>query len=144
MENREVVLNSRQWDIYNLLKERNGEPINLKDICAELDSKYDELLYVGGSTPFCNSFARRLLTKDIQTINRCLTIQKVIISSSSKGVFLASKDNYKEYLDKEKAKILSSLKRYWNKVKKLENDGKERIVFGKEREVIEAFVGEEK
>ena len=134
-------LNTRQWTLYEYLKMKNGAATKVKEILHDLREipEYNLIAFKDWN----NQPAKRLMSKDIQTINKCELIQKVIVSNGD-GIRLATREEYKYFLEKEKIAILSKAKRYWQKVKKFEKDNQMRLTFGtKERETIEAFVGED-
>ena len=130
-------LNARQWALYNLLKNNPDRYMTQQEICRLLSFEYD---YV---TPchaehFHDSTPRHLLTKDIRTINKSEVIQKIIISTS-KGVKIASQEEFAKYINAEFASIFRKLERTRQKAKKAGLDGQMRIVLGSERDTIEAF-----
>lgn len=113
-----LELNTRQKAIIALLTERNGSPIKLEEICDELCDSFEELLYIGGKTPFNNSRPRRILTDDIKVIND-LSKNTLIANDNYSGVFVVNETNYKNYLEREKNKILRMLSRYYRKARKM-------------------------
>ena len=128
-------LNPRQWAVYNLLKNNPDRYFTQADICRKLLEHYP-LGYTADT--FHDSTARHMLTKDIRTINKSEVIQKVIISNS-KGVKIASSEEFEQYINAEFAAIFRKLARTRQKAKKAGLDGQMRIVLGSERDTIEAF-----
>lgn len=128
-------LNARQWALYNLLKNNPDRYLTQIEIAYALDEYYDTSFY---NDQFHDSPARHTLTNDIRTINKSETIQKIIISNS-KGVKIASSEEFEKYINAEFASIFRKLARTRQKAKKAGLDGQMRIVLGSERDTIEAF-----
>lgn len=134
-------LNPRQWAVYNLLKNNPDRYMTQHTIVNLLWSYYGENyenvcgIHADG---FHDSAARQLLTTDIRTINKCEVIQKVIISNR-RGVKIANKEEFEQYINAEFAAIFRKLARTRQKAKKAGLDGQMRIVLGNERDTIEAF-----
>lgn len=131
-------LNSRQWALYNLLKNNPDETFFEVEIAQNLPQYYNDYNPCNAAALFHDSPARQLMTKDIRAINQCDTIQKIIISTPD-GVKLASRQEAEQYIKAQYAAIFRKLKR----VRKLEHkanlDGQYKITFGSERNVVEAF-----
>lgn len=128
-------LNPRQWAVYKLLKNNPDRYMTQKEIVYALFPLYD----MGFSNDqFHDSRARHTLTNDIRTINKSDVIQKVIISTS-KGVKIASKEEFAKYINAEFAAIFRKLERTRQKARKAGLDGQMRIVLGSERDTIEAY-----
>lgn len=129
-------LNPRQWAVYNLLKNNPDRYMTQFEICLQLPVDYP----IAGvcALEFHDSAARHMLTNDIRTINKSEVIQKIIISNS-KGVKIASREEFERYISAEFAAIFRKLARTRQKAKKAGLDGQMRIVLGNERDTIEAF-----
>lgn len=127
-------LNARQWRLYNHLKEIGDTWEKQRDIARSLP----ELYPIIEGQPFHDSGARLLMTKDIQEINKSDIIQKIIISSSQ-GVKLANKEEARRFIAGRCASVLASLERVRKLERKAGLDGQLRLVFGREREIIQAF-----
>ena len=128
-------LNPRQWAVYNLLKNNPDRYMTQIDIVYGLDEYYDTSFT---DAHFHDSSARMQLTKDIQIINNSDVIQKVIISCS-KGIKIASNEEFARYINAEFAAVFRKLARTRKKAKKAGLDGQMRLVLGRERDTIEAF-----
>ena len=131
-------LNSRQWALYNYLKERGDEWTYQREIALALYDYYDD----GESdaiAKFHDSPVRHLMTNDIRAINKSNVIQKVIITGA-KGIKLASKDDFIAYLKRQYAALWRRKERIDKIARKGLNDQQMRIVFGHERDTIEAFI----
>lgn len=128
-------LNPRQWAVYNLLKSTSDRYITQLDIVYKLRNWFS--LDFTADT-FHDSTARHTLTKDIRAINNSDVIQKVVISNS-RGVKIANKEEFAQYINSEFASIFRKLARTRQKAKKAGLDGQMRIVLGNERDTIEAF-----
>jgi hypothetical protein len=131
-------LNPRQWAVYNLLKNNLDRYMTQREICYALPNYYISFEEEKKEKPFHDSTARHMLTKDIRTINDSATIQKIIISNRH-GVKIASSAEFEQYINAEFAAIFRKLARTRQKAKKAGLDGQMRIVFGNERDTIEAF-----
>ena len=131
-------LNSRQWALYNLLKNNPDTYFKQIDIVYALKEFY---CFTDENTKFHDSTARLQITKDIRAINESDVIQKIIISNSN-GVKLASREEFEEYIKAEYAMIFRKLKRTRQKARKAGLDGQMRFTAGKERNTVEAFVDE--
>ena len=77
----------------------------------------------------------RALRKDIMALRKSDVIQKVIIGTK----FANSVNEAEDYLNKKLAKILRQLKVYHKEKTKLENHLQTRLVFNKEKEIINAL-----
>jgi hypothetical protein len=134
-------LNSRQWALYNFLKERGDE----WTVQAEIAAALPEYNYDGEEeyAKFHDSPARMLMTADIRAINESAVIQKVIIASS-KGIKIANAAEFDRYIRKEIMAAVRRLMRAKYKASKGNMDGQTRIVFGSERDTIKAFIDSDK
>ena len=128
-------LNARQWALYNLLKNTPDTYWTQIEIAYQLREYYSTTF---ADDHFHDSRTRHLLTKDIRAINESDVIQKVIITNRH-GVKLASSAEFERYINAEFASIFRRLARTRRKAKKGGLDGQMRIVFGSERDTIEAF-----
>lgn len=128
-------LNPRQWALYNLLKNNPDRYMTQLEIAYGLREYYDTSFY---NDQFHDSPTRHMLTADIRKINQSDVIQKIIISNS-KGVKIASSEEFERYINAEFAAIFRKLARTRQKAKKAGLDGQMRIVLGSERDTIEAF-----
>ena len=127
-------LNARQWRLYRLLREQGDKWTLQRDIAAALP----ELYPCERAEAFHDSGARLLMTKDIREINKSDVIQKIIISSAQ-GVKLASKEEARAFIAGKYSAAFKSLETARKMERKAGLDGQARLVFGRERGVIEAF-----
>lgn len=135
-------LNSRQWALYNLLKEQGDE----WRVQAEIATLIPEYHYDGTEDYrlFHDNPARHIMTADIRAINESSVIQKVIISSG-KGIKIANKEEFDRYIRKERMAAIRRLVRVRIKERKGGLDGQTRITFGQyERDTIKAFIDSDK
>lgn len=134
-------LNSRQWKLYEYLKERGDEWTIQAQIAAEIP----EYAYDGNEdyALFHDSRARMQMTADIRAINDSGVIQKVVISSP-KGIKIANSEEFDRYIRKEIMAAVRKLMRAKNKAKKGNRDGQMRITFGSERDTVKAFIDSDK
>ena len=114
-------LNSRQWALYEHLKYlymlNDSEWHNLKDLCNALKS-FKEYHYKETAN-FNNTSARRIITDDLN--------------------ILANSEEIERELSKQKISILKQINRLNKQYKKSVLNGQYRLVFGKEKEIIEVF-----
>ena len=133
-------LNSRQWALYEHLKYlymlNDSEWRNLKDLCNALKS-FKEYHYKETAN-FNNTSARRILTHDLNRLANSDIIQKVVLCTS-KGIKIANSEEIEIELSKQKISILKQIKRLNKQYKKSVLNGQYRLVFGKEKEIIEVF-----
>ena len=132
------MLTPRQWDLYNFLKEQGDKWTTQLDIAYALDNWYSCDFE---NEKFHDSRARLQITMDIRAINDSDTIQKIIISSS-KGVKIANESEFERYINKEIGAVIRRLNRARKKAKKAGMNGQTRLVFNRERDIIEAFIQE--
>ena len=128
-------LNARQWRLYNHLKTNGDKWEKQREIAHSLPDVYP----IAAGQPFHDSGARLLMTKDIQTINKSDVIQKIIISSAQ-GVKLANKEEARRFISGKYSAVFDSLERVRKLERKAGLDGQARLVFGREREIITAFI----
>lgn len=128
-------LNSRQWAVYNLLKNNPDRYMTQQEVVSTLQQWFS--LDFTQDT-FHDSKARHTLTKDIRAINSSDVIQKIIIANR-RGVKIASSEEFALYINSEFAAIFRRLARTRQKAKKAGLDGQMRIVMGSERDTVEAF-----
>lgn len=126
-------LTTRQYNLYKYLKEQDDYK-HLKEIVEET-GLYGEL----PETDINNSTAIRALKKDIRKLRESGVIQTVIFSCTSRGVKIATKEEYKEYSKSVWAAINRRAKLQALQDKKAGLDGQMRLVFNQEKPVIEAF-----
>ncbi len=126
-------LTTRQYNLYKYLKEQDDFK-HLSEIVVETGF-YGEL----PDNDINNSSAIRCLKKDIQALKKSGVIQTVIFSCTSRGVKIATKEEYKEYSKSVWAAINRRAKLQALQDKKAGLDGQYRLVFNQEKPIIEAF-----
>ena len=129
-------LNTRQWALYNYLKDRGDNWTYQLDIVLALNDYYG---FTDAPERFHDSTARHLLTADIRDINNSEVIQKVIMSSA-RGNKIANESEFSKYIDKEISSAVARLLRAKKKAEKGSFDGQMRFVLNRERDTIEAFL----
>ncbi len=118
-------LNTRQWKLYEFLKENMDGALTLDEI-MDKSKLYEDL-------------DKRTLTADLQKLKTDPTIKRIIITSRT-GIKIAStKEEADLYLEKEKAEILRRLKRYFLQANNIELDKQTQIVWNSEKDTIEVF-----
>ena len=126
-------MNTRQYELYKFLKENyaDGKYISKKEICDGLPQfyAYDE-----------NTNRHNVdIEQDIRVINDWENMQKCIVSNK-RGYKIGNEEECNEYLHRRFNSIFKSLKSLNNIKKRLEQNGQFRLVFGKEREIMECFI----
>ncbi len=129
-------LNSRQWALYNYLKERGDEWTHAVEIASNV--------YGFNKPKFIGSGTQRLIASDIQVINESDVIQKVILSHRTNGIKIANEAEFDLYIRKEIMAAVRKLMRAKYKAKKGSRDGQMRITFGSERDTVKAFIDSDK
>lgn len=126
-------MNTRQYELYKFLKENyaDGKYISKKEICEALPQYY---IY--------NENTNRHnvdIEIDIRAINDWDNMQKCIVSCK-KGYKIGNEEECNEYLSRRFDSIFKSLKSLHAIKKRLEQNGQFRLVFGKERDIMECFI----
>lgn len=134
-------LTSRQWTLYNYLKERGDEWTHQLQIAIDLPEYLD--ITNDRSVTFHDSGIRQRITKDIRAINGSDVIQKIIMSSP-KGIKLANEEEFDRYIRKEIMSAVRRLMRAKHKAEKGNRNGQMRLVFNSERDTIKAFIDSDK
>lgn len=130
-------LNSRQFTLYNLLRNHPDTAFKEWEIAKTIPHYHGHFDRNNPET-FHDSAARFLITADIRTINKCDTIQKIIISTAD-GIKLANREEAERYIKAQYAAIFRKLRRVRKLERKAGIDGQYKITFGSERNVVEAF-----
>jgi len=150
----EDKLTPRQWKLYTFLKENNDKTFkNQEEILAAYenyllqrgfnDNKYSYNYFEEkrANKHYSDMTSARNMRKDLRELRSNDQIQKIITKDKIANTYEEAVD----YLTKKKIKALRELKLYWKEVHKLEKDQQRRLVFGEEREYIEALLkGERK
>lgn len=127
-------LTPRQWELYNFLKRHGAMWLYQYEIGRTLYG------YKGDAASFHDTGARHALTDDIRAINDSNVIQKIILSTP-RGIKLATKEEFEQYIKGEFAAVFRRLARVRKKAKKGLRDGQIKITFeSKERDTVEAFL----
>ncbi len=132
------MLTPRQWALYNYLKEQGDQWTTQIDIAYALKHYYDVSFE---NSKFHDSKARLQITMDIRALNDSEVIQKIIMSGS-KGVKIANESEFNTYIGREINAAVRRLMRAKRKAEKGNRDGQMRLVLGRERDTIEAFLKE--
>ena len=125
-------LTPRQWKLYNFLKEQE-DWVKQERISSSLPD-----LYGTSGTPLHDTIARINITNDIRAIKKSDVIQKIVISST-KGVKIATQDDFGIYFDHKLKALKKQIKLLYKQLKKAQLNNQTRIVFNSERDFIEAF-----
>lgn len=124
-------LTTTEWKIYNYLKERT-----LEDKWTTQQEIMDYL-----KEQKINISSKRTIRRYIQNIRNANVIQKIILTSYSKGYRIMSAEEEREILIQRKIAILKSLKQCNNDIRKFNMNGQMRIKTSKyERDFIESLL----
>ena len=126
-------LTTRQWKLYNFLKENyeEGRYISKDEICNGLPEYYSINLK---ETRKCRS-----IESDVRTINFDDTIQKIIVSNKY-GYKIGNEEECKKYIEKRFSRELKNLKLDWLLANKVGMNNQMRLQFANERDYIETFM----
>lgn len=134
MKNNKKSLTTRQWDLYNFLKDnyKDNYYISKHTICAWLPQHYQ---IKENETRCC-----RAIEYDVRAINNCDIIQKIIVSNKN-GYKIGSSEECARYVDKRFLRDLKNLKLNWKLQQKIEDNDQMRFTFTNyERNFIETFI----
>lgn len=110
--------NLRQDELYAFLATRE-DWTPMRDVAGHLRPIYG---WGWGSSGFHNSAVRRMITEDIEKINESDEYDMIVISGT-RGVKLASRAEFRRWVNSEYAEIFRKLKRVRGLVKKANADG---------------------
>ena len=136
---KEIALTPRHWHLYRLLRENKNSWITEHYIYKKLKRFYKEFDY--NENNFHDSFSRVRIGKDILELNNSERIQKIILSSS-KGVKIADRDEYKRWSDLRWSSLKRMISRLVIKDEKFKLDGQVKLLFdegSKARNYFETF-----
>ena len=108
------MITERQIRLLEFLKNNDDEYLSQYEISRQLLWLY---FYDGGIEEFHNSSARQYLTADIRAINADTSVSALILSNS-KGIKIATKEEFEQGMRSEFAAIFRRLKRAYAKAQK--------------------------
>lgn len=117
------MLTDRQQSLLNHLQAHTDRFLKLYDIVYALGNEYGYSENLTDPAQFLNSVARRRLTKDIQQINNCDSVDVIIVSSTSKGIKIANQEEFDRYINNEYRAVFRKLQRVRKKDRKGRKDG---------------------
>jgi len=120
----------RQDELYSFLRKRGDRWTSMEE-CTDSVPLYPA--YFRGN--YHNSSARRMLTRDIETINGSQRYQKIIVSGS-RGIKLATESEFERFARAELREVFRKLKR----VRKILSKGSRHLQQTIEGEIVEAFL----
>jgi len=133
-------LTPRQWRLHGLLLDATAKrkKLTLKQMLERMDAEYgySQERAEAPKRAFADLGSRRELSKDLLSLRKSKTPQHVYVG----GRYALSEQEAEDYLLRDKISTLDQLKTVWNQIRKLSLDGQMRLVFGKERDHIEAIV----
>ncbi len=117
------MLNKRQWDLYNLIKEHseNGHRLSVQDICARLPEHYQSRVTQHN---FSNC---PLIYKDIDELNASDEVGYIIIKKNNQ-FFVGDEDEAYWYLRKIYYKMRDAIEKYYAVDKKFKEHDQGRIL----------------
>lgn len=131
-------LNSRQFRLYDYLKEKGDEWTTQFQIVNELKDLYH--YEEDDFATFHDSQARHQLTKDIRMINESDYLPKPILSGS-KGVKIANEIEFDKYIANNIMSAVKRLKRLKKMAQKGDRNGQYKLKLSEyQKEVVEAFI----
>ena len=129
-------LHTRHFRLYNYLKTRGDQWTTQHQIICDLKEFYGEI----DCENFHDSSVRHQLTKDIREINASDYLPKPILSGG-RGVKLANKEEFDEYISNNISSVLNRLKRLKKLAQKGGRNGQYRLKLSEhQKEVIDAFL----
>lgn len=127
-------VNSRQWKLYKYLEEQE-EPKTLKEI-IEKTGLYGPVNEIN----FKDSAGRRILTADIRVLKEKDEPHKNVLSTNQ-GIIIGTKKEFIQEIEKQERKLIKMFQLLNKQKRKAGLDNQLRLVFGQEKEIIEAFKG---
>ncbi len=121
---------ARQEALYRFLLGRGDKWTSMEQAT---DSVKEYPAYFRGT--YHNSYARRLLTRDIEQMNGSARFEKIIVSGS-RGVKLATEREFEGFVRSELREIFKKLKR----VRTIMGKGNRNLQQTLEGEIVEAFL----
>lgn len=136
-----MELTTRQWKLYELLKDNSDKWLTQREIYERLKDHYRKEEF--DEANFHDSGVRYWQTLDIRRINESGVIQKIILSTSQ-GIKIANEEEYKEYSINRWKSIKGMIKRLAWKDHKAKLNGQMKLVFGDSmaRDYFETFAEE--
>lgn len=139
MKEKEKKLTTRQWCLYNYLKDMyniNNKYISKQEICEALPEHYQ---IKEGEKRTCVA-----IEYDVRMINESPTIQKIIVSNKN-GYKIGNEEEVTQYLNKRFRRDGRNMKLNWQLANKVALDNQTKLqLFGNERDFIETFIKEAK
>lgn len=136
-----MELTTRQWKLYELLKDNSDKWLTQREIYERLKDHYRKEEF--DEANFHDSGVRYWQTLDIRRINESGVIQKIILSTPQ-GIKIANEEEYKEYSINRWKSIKGMIKRLAWKDHKAKLNGQMKLVFGDSmaRDYFETFAEE--
>lgn len=120
----------RQEELYSFLQRRGDKWTSMEQVTDSI-----KLYPAFFSTNYHNSRARRMLTHDIEAINGSIRYRKIIISGS-RGIKLASSQEFERFARSELSEIFKKLRRVRKIISKGNHDQQQTL----EGEIVDAFI----
>lgn len=127
-------MNARQKALYNYLLSRNGEWTSQSDVARELYGYFGNAECCLEPKDYHNTTERLKLLYDCREINSNPIFEKIIISNS-KGIKLATEEEFYKYINNQYSSIFRKLKR----VREIECKAKRNNQINFMGDYVEAF-----
>lgn len=128
-------MNARQRTLYGYLLSRNGEWTTHAEIARDLYEHYGNAECCLEPKDFHNTAERSWIAADCRYLSTCNEIDKIVISSS-KGIKLATEQEFDRYIKSQYSATIRKLARIYKMAKKVNRHG--QIDFG--GHTVEAFL----
>ena len=129
-------LHKRHFRLYDYLKNKGDQWTTQYEIVRDLEELYGDI----DCENFHDSSVRHQLTKDIRMINESDYLPKPILSSG-KGVKIASKQEFDNYIANNINSAVNRLKRLKKLAEKGNRNGQYRIKLSEhQKEIVESFI----
>ena len=140
-----ITLTSRQWRLYDYLKELGDQWITQREIARYFNTNFPNVYtqFTQDEAVFHDSITRMEIGLDIRHLNESYEIQKIILTNAN-GVKIANEEEYREYSLSRWKSLKGMIKRLAWKDHKAKLNGQMKLVFGDSmaRDYYETFVNE--
>ena len=126
-------LTTRQWDLYNLVKQRtlDGLKTTCKDICQALPQHY-QLNEKQSNNSNCPA-----IYKDCETLLLSTEVEKVIIPDNNDFHIARNREEAVRYANTLAKRGAHRFKRYWAIMDKCDSDGQGKLISCQDRPITE-------
>ena len=137
------ALTPRQWRLYELLKKIYNDDskafMSTYQIIEAMPKDYYYLkVEMENGTPLHDCQCQQNIRADINALRNSNQIDRIVYSTS-KGYKIATEEEADKLLHRWMSEAVAKLKMYWKNKKSAELNGQYRLVFNKERNIVEVF-----